>query len=156
MNKTKLLTIAVIVLIILNVSTLVFIAYSRTMHRGPRHQDEGPRQEVIAQLHFDKQQQQQYGKLIEKHQKIISQLDRKILETKNRLYLQLIKTSVDNQVEDSLITVIVGYQKQIEEAHFKHFHDLKKICKPGQLEYYYDLTTELTLLFSKKQHEKHD
>ncbi len=126
------------------------------MRHGPRHRGEGPKKLIVEKLHLDQQQQAEYEKLIHWHRGTIDQLDNQILETKNRLYLQLLKTNVDAKAEDSLINVIVGYQKQIEQTHFKHFEDIKKICKPEQMEYYYDLTTELTTLFSKPRRPKHD
>ncbi len=155
MSRTRLLTLAVIVLLILNLGTLGFLLYNRPMNHRPRH-GEGPRKIIIEKLHFDQQQQIEYKKGIRWHRGTIDALDAQILETKNRLYLQLLKTNVDNKAKDSLIDVIVGYQKQIEQTHFKHFEDIKKICRPDQLEYYDELTTELTSLFSKHPRKKHD
>ena len=156
MSKTKLLTIAVITLLLLNISAIGFMVYNGPMRNGPRHRGEGPKRLIIEKLHFDDQQQAQYKALIQTHHEMIQTLDEQILETKNRLYLQLLKTTVDAKAEDSIINVIVGYQKQIEETHFKHFQDIKKICKPDQMENYYDLTEELSRLFSKHPKDKHE
>lgn len=155
MSKTKLLTIAVITLLLLNISAIGFMVYNGPMRNGPRHRGEGPKRLIIEKLHLDRQQQAQYKKLIQWHHGTIQTLDEQILETKKRLYLQLLKTTVDAKAEDSLINVIVGYQKKIEQTHFKHFQDIKKICKPDQMENYYDLTEELTQLFSKQHPAKH-
>jgi len=147
--KTKLLTIVIIVLVLLNVGTLGFLIYNGPMRHGSRHHGEGPKRLIIEKLHFDEQQVEQYEKLIHWHRSTIDALDQKVFETKNQLYVQLLKTNVDAKVEDSLINAIAGYQKQIEQTHFKHFRDIKTICKPNQIEYYNDLTESLAELFSK-------
>ena len=40
-------------------------------------------------------------------------------------------------------------QKRIEEANFKHFQDIKKLCKKEQMNYFSKLSEEFTRLFSK-------
>jgi Spy/CpxP family protein refolding chaperone len=152
MNKIKLLTIAVLVLLLLNLGTIGFLIL------GPKHRGhgEGPKKLIIEKLHLDEQQQGQYAALIRWHRSHIDALDREIHEAKNNLYLQLIKSQPDTQVKDSLITAIVGYQKQIETTHFKHFEDLKKLCRPEQMNYFNQLTKELSSLFSKPPRRKND
>ena len=89
--------------------------------------------------------------------KEIEKLDRNIRHTKNDLYSLLMKAAVDVKVKDSLIAQLNLYQKQIEETHFKHFEDIKKICHPYQMENYNELTEELARIFAPKPHgPKHD
>ena len=156
MSKIKLLTIAAIILLALNIGTIGFMVYNSPMRHNPRHQGEGPKKLIIEKLHFDKKQQEAYENLIVWHRSTIDSLDQEILQAKNRLYLQLLKTTIDVKAEDSLINEIAEYQKQIEKTHFTHFQDIKKICKPEQLQYYYSLTEELAQLFSKPPRKKHD
>jgi periplasmic protein CpxP/Spy len=52
---------------------------------------------------------------------------------------------------DSLSKNIADLQKKAEMMNFRHFQDIKKICKPEQLPYFEKLTNELTQLFSRKK-----
>lgn len=155
MEKSKLLTIAVIALLLLNLGTLGFLVFGKNSGGPPHGPHREPKYQIIATLHFDSAQQQQYENLILEHRAAISQIEGNIRMTKNRLYLQLLKDRVDNKAKDSLVDVLAAYQKQIEQTHFKHFQDIKKICRPDQLEYYYDLTQELSRIFSKPPHPDH-
>lgn len=152
MNKTKLLFFSVITLLVLNIGTLGFLFLSRPKghltHLGIRPE---PKEIIIAKLHFDANQKKEYDKLIQLHRNTIDELDNNINYAKNRLYLQLLKTNINVKTKDSLMNVLVNYQKQIENTHFNHFQDIKKICKPNQLEDFYDLTEELSKIFSKQR-----
>ena len=151
MDKIKLLTATVIALLLLNIGTLGFLILTGPMqhHRGPMGKGNGPQRLIIEKLHFDEKQQAQYQQLIHWHRGQINALDNQIHQAKNRLYTQLLKNTVDTKTKDSLIDAIAVYQKQIEMTHFKHFEDIKKLCKPEQLEDYYNLTEELANLFSR-------
>jgi protein CpxP len=155
MEKTRLLTIAVIALLLLNLGTLGFLILAPKPGMGPHGRPE-PKDIIIRKLHFDKAQQENYLKLILWHRQTINGIEEKAHETKNRLYLQLLKTEVDTKTKDSLINVLADDQKQIEQTHFKHFGDIKKLCRPDQLENYYELTEELSRIFSKPPKPGHD
>lgn len=154
MDKIKLLTFSVIALLVLNLGTLGYLFFSGTKGhrpppgRGPEGRPQ-PKEIIIEKLHFDAQQQKEYEKLILSHRTTINELDDHIRDSKNNLYLQLIKTSIDVKTKDSLNAILATYQKQIEITHFNHFQDIKKICHPNQLDDFYDLTEELSRLFSK-------
>lgn len=155
MEKSKLLTFAVVALLLLNLGTLGFLVFGKTADRPPHGAHREPKYQIIAMLHFNDVQQQQYEKLILGHRATIGQIEGNIRMVKNRLYLQLLKDQPDHRAKDSLVNVLATYQKQIEQTHFNHFQDIKKICRPDQLEYYYDLTQELSRIFSKPPHPGH-
>lgn len=154
MGKIKLLTIAVITLLILNLGIIVFLISNRA--ERPWHHGEGPKMLIIEKLHFDKKQEAAYEKLIRWHRGTIDSLDKQIFDTKNLLYRELLNGNENKPEEDSLIQAIADYQKLIEQTHFIHFRDIKKICKPEQLPYYNALTKDLAQLFSKPPKRKHD
>jgi periplasmic protein CpxP/Spy len=72
------------------------------------------------------------------------------------LYTQLVKSNVDTKAKDSLITVLANHQKQVEQTHFKHFEDIKSLCKPEQRENFYDLTRDLSKIFGKQTKPRHE
>ena len=162
MEKTKLLTITVIGLLVLNLATLGFLFISGPKgHKPPPDRPEGrqmPREIIIRRLHFDVNQQKDYDKIIQWHKGEIKRLDYEIREAKIGLYSQLKESQLDLKVKDSLIAVINTNQKQIETTHFKHFEDIKKLCNKDQLEDFNELTEELSKLFSpnKPPRPRHD
>jgi len=156
MDKIKLLTIAVISLLLLNLGTLGFLVLNKPNGFGRPGMRPEPKELIIEKLHFDKQQQKDYENLIYWHRTTIAGIEDQIHETKNRLYLQLLKTDVDKTGKDSLINALAVYQKQIETTHFTHFQDIKRLCRPDQLEDFYDLTEELSRIFGKPRPPGHE
>lgn len=153
MEKTKLLTISVIGLLLLNLGTLSFVFLNgQKEHRGPHEQEPRPKDIIIEKLHFDAAQQKEYEKLIDWHQHEIRSYDDSIREVKNELYQQLSLQQTHSKLKDSLTSLLADYQKQIEATHFKHFEDIKKLCSPNQLQDFNVLTEELSRLFAPKHH----
>jgi hypothetical protein len=152
MTKTRLLTIAVIGLLLVNLGILAFLFFRQPAHPpmgGPGRSGpggEGPKKIIIERLHFDTEQAAQYEKLIVAHRKQISELGDQIRETKNSLYSTLSSTTQLNK--DSLETRLGEIQKQIESTHYNHFADIKKLCKPDQLKDFNALTKELARFFA--------
>ena len=151
MERTKLLTITVIGLFLINLATLGFLFLNgpkpgEMPHEGRRQ----PKTIIIEKLHFDANQQKEYEKLIRWHREEIDQLDDSIRQTKNKLYSGLSESNLNIKTKDSLIALLNAYQKQVEETHFKHFEDIKKLCKPNQQEDFMALTTELSRIFAPR------
>lgn len=152
MEKTKLLTIAVIGLLVINLGTLGFLLLNGKGHRQSHGGRPEPKEIIIEKLHFDAAQQKEYAKLIQWHRGEITRLDDNIREAKNNLYSQLNEPEVNIKTRDSLISLINSNQKQIEETHFRHFEDIKKMCRKDQMENFNALTEELSRIFAPKPH----
>lgn len=144
MEKSKLLALCVIALILLNLGLLAFM-----FNRPGRHHQRN-REIIIERLHLDQNQIQQYDELIVWHQREIRKIEDNMRQTKNKLYLQLPDTPNEN-TKDSLINAIADDQKKIERTHFKHFADIRKLCRKEQLPAFDALTQELAQLFSRPQ-----
>lgn len=162
MERTKLLTITIIGLLLLNLATLGFLFMSGPRgHKRPNERPEGrpdPREIIIERLHFDNKQEKEYAELIKWHRGEIKKLDSIIRQTKKELYLQLNQTEVNLKTKDSLFTLLNSYQKQVEETHFKHFEDIKKLCHQDQFENFNELTEDLSRIFvpNKPPRQSHD
>ena len=154
MEKTKLLTFAVITLLLLNLATLGFLFLSGPNGNRP-HRDVGPeggskpRGIIIEKLHFDANQQKEYDKLIQWHQGEIRTIEANIRAAKNKLYSTLSDSTLNISAKDSLIHALALHQKEIETAHFKHFEDIKKLCYKDQVSDFNNLTEELSRIFSR-------
>lgn len=154
MEKSKLKTIAIIGLVVLNLTTLGFIFFNapkRGLH--PPMDRMRPKDMIVRKLHFDENQKKEFEKLIEWHQAEIQKHDDKIRNAKIELYSLLVEKSIDTNKKEILIDVISQHQKEIEEAHFKHFEDIKKICTQNQIEEFNNLSKELPRVFGPNKGE---
>ncbi len=154
MEKSKLFTITIIGLLLLNLATIGFLIINGPKEHSPFNHFEDvskPREIIINKLHFDSNQQKEYDIIIKCHRDKIKSLHNNIRQTKNELYAQLSQKEVSIKIKDSLASLLAGYQKQVEETHFKHFEDIKKICHYDQLGDYKTLTEELSRIFAFKK-----
>jgi protein CpxP len=152
MSKSKLLTFAVITLIIINIITLSFFIFKGPKDKGERNgrdPNRSPREIIVKKLHFDKDQITKYDELIKQHSESISKIDNEIILIKNNLYREL-SNPENKTVTDSLFLQIASNQTGIERLHYNHFIDIKKLCIPEQLEDYNALTIELAQIFGPK------
>jgi protein CpxP len=157
MEKTKLLTIAVIGLLLINLGTLGFLLLNNKQHRPPHGDRTEPKEIIIEKLNLDKNQQSEYTKLIQWHRGEITRLDDNIRQAKNELYAQLNETETNSKTKDSLIAIINSNQNLIEQTHFKHFEDIKKLCRKDQMDDFNALTEELSRIFAPKpRRPRHD
>jgi protein CpxP len=150
MTKTRLLTIAVVGLLLVNFGLLAFLVINRPMvpTRGGGRQPigEGPKKMIIRKLDFNEEQVARYEDLIGGHQGTIQTLNKEVSNTKNRLFATL--TSDGGSGADSLINRLGILQMQIEKAHYDHFTKVKKLCRPDQEDRFQALTRELAEYFA--------
>ncbi len=149
MSKTKLLTILVIVLVLINIAALsaFFIGGKRGHHV--------PKKMVIHQLDLNKAQIEKYELLIRDHQIQIREKQQGMKLAKHELFNLLQKN--DYHEKEQLIDKIAEIQKEIDRIHFQHFADLKKICHANQIEKFNTLTDDLARVLSphNKKGPKH-
>jgi hypothetical protein len=152
MNKTRLLSIAVVGLLILNFGSLAFLFLRSPGHPNHPPMDEGPKQLIIERLGFDAEQQKQYGLLVDEHRTKMRELNIASREMHDELYSQLKNTTIDKTKTDSIIQKIAENQTALDNLNFDHFQKIKAICKTDQLDRYNALVEDLTQLFSPREH----
>lgn len=140
MTKTRVLSISVICLVVINVGLILAILIG-----GPKHFKE-PRLFIIETLHFDSNQVLEFEKLITAHKNELFKKSDKIKTLKDKLYLTLINNDTIREAET--LEEIMRLKKNIEILHLSHFKDIKSICKPDQQEKFAKLIRELPQLFS--------
>jgi periplasmic protein CpxP/Spy len=154
MDRNKILMIAVIGLLFLNLGTLGFLITHKPNHVPPGEMPppngEGPKQLIIEKLHFDDTQQKQYEVLVNDHRKRTHELRDASSEMHNQLYSLLKSETIDKVRSDSIIQQIAENQKAIDNLNFDHFQKIKAICKRDQLKDFDKLTDELSDLFGHK------
>lgn len=142
MNKSKFLNLIIVGLVIFN-GILLFYCINKSIPPG------GPKNYIIDKLHFDKEQIEKYDGYIQLHRKAVRDNEATMKDLRNELYKQL-KYEQDTIKIDSLISVIAKQQTKAEWINYNHFVEIKKLCKPSQLEDFEELTDEISKLFSKK------
>jgi len=147
MTKTKFLTLLVIGLIATNLMLVVSVL-RRPPFDGPKH-PRMARQIVIDKLHFDKGQIAKYDDLIHWHRSHIDHSQHKIMALKRRLYATLENPADSNSV--ALADSIGKIQSEIERIHYRHFQDIRKLCRPGQLRDYDEVIREITDIFRRER-----
>ncbi len=143
MNKYRFL---IFISIGLFISNILLICFLFSKKQGPPSQV-GPRNIIIEKLQFDKNQTAEYDKLILAHQEAISSNQKEIMRLKNQLYGSMIN-DVQVLLKDSLITKMNKVQLKIENIHYNHFQDIKKLCNDEQHDAFANLTKEIAKLFA--------
>ena len=105
-----------------------------------------PKEIIIERLQFDKNQIIQYENLVQKHHKLVLENEEQINKLKNNLYQQLNNPNESLKV-DSIAQNIAELEKRAELINYKHFQDIKKICKHKQLPLFENLVKDLGQLF---------
>ena len=147
MRKSKLLSIAVVALLFLNLSTLGTLLLKEDNHKrfGPPSSDNGSL--ITEALDFDETKARQFHNLSKEHHQSIRKMERKRVLIKTELYQLLLNK--DESKKDSLIQELASLQTTIEDIHYSHFEDIKRLCNEGQLDNFEELIGELPMLFNK-------
>jgi protein CpxP len=152
MSKMKWLSIAVIGLLAVNLVMVTTVLLKKPapplpppppgegMHRQPK-------EIIIERLKFDEKQRAVYEATVAKHRQSIGELERQIMELKNKLYATLSAENMQSQ-KDSIETQLLAAQKQIEDINYNHFIEIKNICRPDQLSLYNELSKEFASFFA--------
>ena len=153
MKKTTLLTGALIVLVILNLTLIGSIFFGHHPHEGmggPDGPGRGrPREIIIEALQFTQEQIKQYDILIKQHRSEVDALDKAIRENKQKLYT-LLQQNYTVKEKEGLISEINKLQRQIEETHFTHFEAIKKLCNNQQKAEFENMAPEFPKMFAPR------
>lgn len=141
LTKSNFWRTAALVLLLLNVALLAFFLSRPRPPRG-----EGPKKIIIERLRFDDGQVAAYDKLIEQHKANLQTREAEIRTAKTQLYSLL--QGDDLTQKDSLANRIGQLHVEVENIHFRHFQDLKNLCKPEQLADFKALAGELATYFA--------
>lgn len=148
MSKVKLLSIAVVGLLLINLGVLAFLFLRHPQGPPPGRPGgrmEEPRHIITRELGLDEKQVGEYEILIQKHRDGVRAIDQQIRDAKNSLYSSLATDQPGKQ--DSLISRIGSLQMQVEALHYDHFGAIKALLKPEQMEKFNRLSKELARLF---------
>lgn len=143
MNKQNMYKYLSALLLLTNLLVIGFIFSSKFTH--PHHN--GPKDLIIKKLNFDQDQGAKYEELIKWHRGEMNRTQSQMLILKKSLYSKL-NSEVSSAEKDSLVNEIGILQTQIERINYKHFDDIKALCRKDQLPAFEKLSFELADLFS--------
>lgn len=162
MTKEKLLTIAVLGLLAINITLVTVFVFRKPPHPLPppppinTMHPNAPRELkdiVIEKLELTEKQIEQYEDLIKIHRNTIQQKDSTLFVAKTALYATISSNNI--AAKDSLLNKINVLQKEIEDVHYKHFAAVKALCTPNQLAQFVNLTQDFAQAFKPKQRPAH-
>lgn len=134
MNKTKFLTAAVILLVILNAATLYFL-FNGHGKKPPVRNGGRPFSEFISkQLNFDSAQSAQLQLLRDKHKTELDNLRKEDKVLHDSLFAFVKRGDMDSVKIDSFLNRISVNKKEFELAFIHHFAQIRSLCKPEQLD----------------------
>lgn len=141
MNKQRFLWATIILLLVLNLGTLVWLFYSHNKQEEGRPPG-GAADFIVEQLQLDQQQQEQFFELRRQHRTTIRQAqeeDKNLHDT----YFGLLKTdNPDKKLVDSVAVLMAAQRSHMETATFDHFAQLRKICRDGKQKKLFDETID--------------
>ncbi len=147
MNKTKFLTIASIILLVAN----LLLAAALFMKKPPPPR---PRDIIIKELQFSPEQVTAFEKLIDQHKELFEEKKKQLMEKKRALH-RLLTPSKSIKDEQMLASEIGALQKDIELIQFRHFEDIKALCKTEQLPDFNRLMNDIGHIFQTAPPKKH-
>lgn len=146
MNKTTLLTIAVIGLLLLNAAMLVFM-FTQWPPQGPPHGGKGGAADlIIEKLKLDDKQQLQFAELRKQHHSRVEALQEGDRDLHRQLFDLLKQDNADKAKADSLIMLMGENNRNIQLVTYNHFAELRKICNDEQKKLY-DATIDEIIRF---------
>ncbi len=132
-EKSKVLTIAVIGLLVLNFATLAFLVFHKPQMPFPMGMPRKEAHEHLGKmLNLNDTQKEQINKLREEHAKTISQIQDTIKTLKDQLFDQLKTGKQDSSMVNNITSKIAENQKHIEMATFYHFAKMRALLSDEQ------------------------
>lgn len=113
------------------------------MERGMRPQEGGPKKMIVKKLNFDEAQKAAFQESIEQHQQKTRPLHEELQQVKSTYLLNQDQSAA----EDSLSKRFGIIHAELLKAHKEHFADLKRICKPEQMDAYKELMENIGSAF---------
>ncbi|GAB2598707.1 Spy/CpxP family protein refolding chaperone [Spirosoma areae] len=156
MERTQLLTIAVIGLLLLNLLTIGFVvmklnqpSFADRSDQRPGH--EGPADIIIERLHFDQSQQQAFGQIRKAHHAQTEQLQKQMRQLVSSYYGLLASAHPDSTQAIAFSQEIAQNQQEQAQLNFRHFQEIRALCRPDQQADFTKLAGDLARLFGQQQ-----
>jgi len=131
MKNTKILSIAVVLLLLVNIALVIFMVKGR---KGPGRWDGGrdPFAMMVKELDMTEQQQTDYKLQKEEHFKVIRPLFDSLRSAKTAFFALTRETNVSDSVVNVYSQLITDRQAEIDKLTFAHFKKVRGLFTPEQ------------------------
>ena len=144
-KEKKLATIAIIILVVLNITTITLLWLGRPSHHRP---PQVPREKVMFdfiahELNFNPVQREAFEQQERKFMFDTRSVHFKIDLLQQQLYNTIYNEKTDQHYLDSISNVIGGLEAEINNMTYDHLIQIKNLCDEGQQEKYKTLLNDL-------------
>jgi hypothetical protein len=153
LHKNKLLTWLVLVLVVINIGSMIFIWMGKPKHQNPPHGS--PKEFLSRELKFDEKQQVQYDKLVDEHRNQANDTRKKIKEEKEKMYGLLKNASLTDSLKKSAVERVAEATKELDLITLNHFEKVRNICTPEQKTKLDQIMMQMLGMMSAQQPMRH-
>ena len=139
MKKETLLTIAVLILIVLNVALLVVFnvnqgrpPFAPPMRNLPPDSGPGPGKVIVERLKLDESQRREFLNLKHQHQEKVQAIQEESRRLHDELFDLLKEPQMDRAREKAIIDSLGDNRKELEQSIIDHFAAIKALCKTDE------------------------
>ena len=143
MTKTNVLYGIIALLVALNITVLMIVLGIPEPPKEFGHKPPNLGRLIEQELHFDAQQKEKLGELIDSHRAQTRKLDEQIKKIRGTYYESLADNQYTLAQQNQLLQQLGQLQMRIEKGRWQHFMAIKKLCRPEQLDDFSELTKEL-------------
>lgn len=152
-NKVKVLTGLVIVLLLINITTIAGVwklvdVANLTALKKPSAKDF-----IIAKLQFDEEQQEQFELLRKEHFDQIGGLLTDIQNEKGEMYDLLKSSNPDTALTYAHIAQIMQREERLERITFEHFRKVRAICNDEQKQHFDVIIDQVMHMIMQPRHK---
>lgn len=132
-SNNKILTIAVVLLLLTNIAMVVFMMKGRNHHKSKGSGGKGdPFEMMVKELNMTEQQQKDYKQLKEDHFKTIKPLFDSVRAAKTAFFSLIKEKDVNDSTLDRYTQRISERQTIIDKLTFDHFQRVRNLFTPEQ------------------------
>ena len=130
LHKNKLLTWLVLLLVVINIGSMIFMWMGKPKHENPGQGS--PKEFLSRELKFDEKQQVQYDKLVDEHRDQANDTRKKIKEEKEKMYGLLKSLDLTDSLKKSAVERVAEATKELDLITLNHFERVRNMCTPEQ------------------------
>jgi Spy/CpxP family protein refolding chaperone len=142
MKTNKVLTIAVVLLLLVNVAMLIFMLKGRG-HRSMKNRGGGPFDMMVKELNMTDQQQADFKKLKTEHFKNTGPVFDSIKTLKKSLFDLVKAETVNDSVVNKYSSLIAEQQALVDKATINHFRQVRVLFNGDQQKKFEDFVQKM-------------
>lgn len=129
-SKNKILTAAVILLMLANVALMATLWWH---HRSPRHPGRGtPADYLVKELGLNTDQQNKLKELASEHHQQSEKIREKIKDARHELFSLLQQPGTSDSIKKSAADNVSKQLEELDLLTFDHFQQVRALCTPEQ------------------------